>query len=42
MAIILSHHLTRELDKKRLEVAYIEAAITAPDWSLPDPGDGSA
>ena len=36
MAVILSNHLTRDLDRKRLGVAYIEAAIAAPDWTQPD------
>jgi hypothetical protein len=35
MAITLSHHLAR-LDEKRLKMAYIEAAITNPDWARPD------
>jgi hypothetical protein len=36
MAIILSKHLTDELDSKRLKMPYIEAAITQPDWTQPD------
>jgi hypothetical protein len=36
MAIILSQHLHAALDRKRLKVAYVEAAIAAPDWTLPD------
>ena len=36
MAIILSQHLRTALDRKRLKMAYIEAAIAAPDWTLPD------
>jgi hypothetical protein len=36
MAITLSHHLALRLDKKRLRTAYIEAAITNPDWTRPD------
>jgi hypothetical protein len=33
MAIILSQHLRTALDRKRLKMAYIEAAIAAPDWT---------
>jgi uncharacterized protein YuzE len=36
MAITLSHHLARRLDEKRRRTAYIEAAITKPDWTRPD------
>jgi hypothetical protein len=36
MAIILSKHLTADLDGKRLKLAYIEAAIARPDWTQPD------
>ena len=36
MAIILSQHLTRRLDEKRPNMAFIEAAIANPDWTRPD------
>lgn len=37
MALILSKHLTSELDKRRVKLAFIEAAVTSPDWTMPDP-----
>jgi hypothetical protein len=37
MALILSRHLTPELNKRHLKLAFIEATVTNPDWTMPDP-----
>jgi hypothetical protein len=41
MAIILSQHLAAELGEKKLTVAYVEAAVLAPDWTRPGRWTGS-
>jgi hypothetical protein len=42
MPIILSQHLAAELSEKKLTVAYIEAAVLAPDWTRPGRWAGSS
>ncbi len=37
--IILSKHITDEMDGRRIRPAYIAAALTAPDRTTPDPTD---
>jgi hypothetical protein len=37
MALILSRHLAPGLDKRRLRLAFIEATVTNPEWTMADP-----
>jgi len=37
MALILSRHLAPELNKRRLKLAFIEATVANPEWTMADP-----
>jgi hypothetical protein len=39
MAIKLHDHAVRRLLERNIRRAWVEATITAPDWTAPDPDD---
>ena len=39
MELILSKHAKDEVDWAVVKLAYVEATLSAPDWTEPDPND---